>query len=268
MANKRIDELTEKSDVLQDDDLILIYDSEESGSEKTKKVPISNYIAVIDGTLNLYVATTGSDTTGDGSSGSPWATPNKAIDWLTNKFITGNGEVNINIADGTYNSLTQMNPRLGTKQVNLIGNNTTPSNVTLNFQSGHRAINLGSMSYLSVKGIKFVGGGSQADEGIVANNMSFMHVNNCVIDNWYRGMYSYQNSFIQSYGDTVINNCSIGVIAAAISSSRIWDTDFTNCTYGIQSSQASEVGYQSSSVGFTNVTNNTDVNDNGRITAY
>ncbi len=37
---------------------------------------------VISADTTFYVATTGSDTTGDGSSGSPWATLRKALSYL------------------------------------------------------------------------------------------------------------------------------------------------------------------------------------------
>lgn len=43
MANKQINELTEKSGILHENDLLLVYDSEEAGSEKTKKVSVENF---------------------------------------------------------------------------------------------------------------------------------------------------------------------------------------------------------------------------------
>ena len=104
MANKQVDELVTVSGVLKDDDYILVYDSEESGSEKLKKRPISDYITVVNSNLTLYVASDGSDTTGNGSSGTPWATINKALYWLENKIITSPTTVTIQLADGTYNN--------------------------------------------------------------------------------------------------------------------------------------------------------------------
>ena len=47
----------------------------------------------------IYVATTGSDTTGDGTSGKPYATPNKALSILP-KFI--DHRYIIDIAAGSY----------------------------------------------------------------------------------------------------------------------------------------------------------------------
>ncbi len=48
----------------------------------------------------LYVAPTGSDTTGDGSSGNPWATVAKALSYLTDKWLAA--EITISIGAGTY----------------------------------------------------------------------------------------------------------------------------------------------------------------------
>lgn len=52
--------------------------------------------------LTLYVATTGSDTTGTGESGTEWATPNKAMEWLRGKWIHPDATVTILCAEGTY----------------------------------------------------------------------------------------------------------------------------------------------------------------------
>jgi len=78
---------------------------------------------VISATTNFYVATTGSDTTGDGSSGNPWATVGKAIVYLQDYDITAT--VNIYLADGTYSSSgsTNLLHRHGTF-INIAGTHT------------------------------------------------------------------------------------------------------------------------------------------------
>ena len=267
MAHKQINELTTISGVLQNDDYLLVYDTSESGSEKTKKVPISTYVAAITSSLNLYVATTGSDTTGDGTSGNPWATPNKAVEWLSNKFIAGINTVVINIADGTYNGLERMNMR-PTGAVSLVGNISTPANVTLNFQSGVRGFNIGNMASANFAGLKIVGGGSQEEYGIVPSNNSFVQLSSCILDNWYAGVYIYQGSFCMVFGNSTINNCDRGLVAHVMSNARIYDTTISNNSYGIQAQIAAEIAYQNSTVTFTNNTSgNTFTGDNGRITA-
>lgn len=51
-----------------------------------------------------YVATTGNDTTGDGSSGNPWATIQHTYDYITTNVDTAGYTVTIQLADGTYSA--------------------------------------------------------------------------------------------------------------------------------------------------------------------
>lgn len=78
--------------------------------------------------VNLYVATTGSDTTGDGTQTNPWATIqyalNKASGYRTTETII------INIADGTYTELIAV-PPVATGVIKLLGNITNKENVIL-----------------------------------------------------------------------------------------------------------------------------------------
>lgn len=50
----------------------------------------------------IYVATTGSDTTGTGASGTPYASIAKALSSIANKLIASGVVVTIQVADGTY----------------------------------------------------------------------------------------------------------------------------------------------------------------------
>lgn len=67
-----------------------------------KVTDLDTRLKVISSDLTLYVATTGNDTTGDGSSGSPWATPQKALDYLNGYWISPDATVTTQCADGTY----------------------------------------------------------------------------------------------------------------------------------------------------------------------
>jgi hypothetical protein len=51
--------------------------------------------------ITYYINTTGNDTTGDGSSGAPWATPQKALDYLEDNIDFGGHTVTIQLAAGT-----------------------------------------------------------------------------------------------------------------------------------------------------------------------
>ncbi len=54
----------------------------------------------------FYVATTGSDTQGDGSSGNPFATPQQAYDYIADNIDGGGDWVKIHIGNGTYTDQT------------------------------------------------------------------------------------------------------------------------------------------------------------------
>ena len=60
-------------------------------------------VSLINDDIIIYVATTGNDTTGDGTYSKPYKTPHKAFDWLKNKQISSNARVTIKCAAGIYN---------------------------------------------------------------------------------------------------------------------------------------------------------------------
>lgn len=68
----------------------------EAGATVSKKIALANY----------YVSTTGNDTTGTGSSGTPWATIQKALDYLQDYSISPTTGCKINVAAGTYSPST------------------------------------------------------------------------------------------------------------------------------------------------------------------
>jgi len=57
---------------------------------------------------SVYVATTGNDTTGDGTNGSPFATPHKALESIQNWIIDKDVTVTISVAAGVYNFTEQI----------------------------------------------------------------------------------------------------------------------------------------------------------------
>lgn len=58
--------------------------------------------SVISSGTTLYVATSGNDTTGDGSQTSPWATPTRAAEYLSQRRIKSGVTVTVSVAAGTY----------------------------------------------------------------------------------------------------------------------------------------------------------------------
>jgi hypothetical protein len=63
--------------------------------------------AVISASATFYISTTGSDTTGDGTSGNPWATITKVISYLSTRRIVTDAVITIQFADGTYSYSAQ-----------------------------------------------------------------------------------------------------------------------------------------------------------------
>ena len=77
---------------------------------------------------DLYVATTGSDTTGTGASGAPYATVAKALSRLPDVL---RADHTIHVADGTYAAGIDLRRFIsrGDRTLTLVGNTTTPANV-------------------------------------------------------------------------------------------------------------------------------------------
>lgn len=101
-------------------------------------------------TLDYYVATTGSDSSGDGSVGNPWATIQHAVQYVADNLYNdtpNSAFVNINVAAGTYTQpnsnplvLPNIYPtgQLGLYNfINIIGDTTTPANVVINCGAGY-----------------------------------------------------------------------------------------------------------------------------------
>ena len=81
--------------------------------------------------LTIYLAATGDDDTGDGSSGTPWLTVTKALSWLRDKWIATDATVTIQLADGAYgitSPITVQHP-CGA-QIQIVGENTYAVSMT------------------------------------------------------------------------------------------------------------------------------------------
>jgi hypothetical protein len=65
-------------------------------------------LGVLIGNNTFYVSTTGSDTTGTGTSTNPWATPQKAMEWLSTRMIQNESSVEVKLSDGEYVSSTPL----------------------------------------------------------------------------------------------------------------------------------------------------------------
>ncbi len=87
--------------------------------------------------LTYYIATTGDDTTGNGSSGTPWRSPQKALNAILSAIDLGGHNVTIKFADGTYDNPTNIYDRfVGNGSVICDGNSASPQNVIWTSSSG------------------------------------------------------------------------------------------------------------------------------------
>lgn len=79
---------------------------------------------------SYYVATTGSDTTGAGSIGSPWATLQHASNVIQETLDIAGFTITIHVADGNYAGVAWQG-YTGSGNVAWLGNNTTPASVVI-----------------------------------------------------------------------------------------------------------------------------------------
>jgi hypothetical protein len=266
MANKQINQLASKTEPLVDDDYILVYDNEESTSEKTKKVAISDYVAVISTDLTLNVDTTGSDVTGTGAIDSPFASIQGALTFLNNKIIQRNVNVTIKLADGTYEHDAGLIIK-NYLSVTIEGNTTTPSNVTLNFDSNLNAITVMKLSYLTCKGIKIHGSNTSGNwVGVTSSTNSVIIMTDVLIDNFNTGVLANHGAYFWLTGSgNTIDSCAYGIKV-------VWDgfvgangaTISNNTSYGAYASVMGKIMVNSCTLSGNNT--NTGTGSGGIVT--
>ena len=170
-----------------------------------------------------------------------YATIQDALECLGDKSIHTQTVVTIKIADGTYNNYDPIvidHP--SGKQIEIIGNTSSHSSVTINFKNGN-GIDVSEGSAIGkIDGLTLVGGGS-GGVGINATYKSFVRCGpNLTIsdfhtgiyafggaavfcrditskDNDYDGIYANGTSYIDANGATAKDNARYGVAAFSIS---------------------------------------------------
>lgn len=117
--------------------------------------------------LTVYVATTGNDTTGDGTALNPWATMQHAWDSLINDIDCNGHDVTIQVEDGTHTSglnAIGMPTGAGTEtQVTIQGNVGTPSACVINTTESCFMANRGVA--FNVKGFRLQSSGTSPPQG-------------------------------------------------------------------------------------------------------
>lgn len=102
-------------------------------------------IGVITSNLTLNVATTGNDVTGLGTAGAPWATPHRAMEYLSQYAIKQGVTVTVSVADGTYTFTTPLNlNHPNGSQIFINGGTTTGARPTTSLTGGNAVGNTGA----------------------------------------------------------------------------------------------------------------------------
>jgi hypothetical protein len=99
-----------------------------------------NQREVLTADRTYYVATTGSDSNDGLSSGSPFATIQKAVDVVCSLDLSIY-QATIQLADGTYTAGATLKQYVGALPPIIQGNTTTPANVVVNVSTRRDALN-------------------------------------------------------------------------------------------------------------------------------
>ena len=192
---------------------------------------IDNGLNVIRSNLNLYVYSTGNDSNNGMSTGTPWATLNKAIEWLGDKIIlpTVTVTVNFNSATIVHSSTVEIN---GPQYRNVVLNGNGSANTILSFASaGVGGIKIDKNTQIGdIKNLKILGNGSSG-YGIEVNNGSTLVVSaGLLVDSFDTGVFLNNDSSIlaNTGGLSSKNHNNHGIFASYESSGNIISCVFDN----------------------------------------
>lgn len=225
----------------------------------------------------IYVATTGDDTTGDGTGGLPYLTVGKALSVLPRSlgFLQ-----TIDVADGTYAEALEIEDFIctGAGKILVTGNPTTPTNVTFTgTTAGHNVHGESKTAGVFVSGpvtveLEGLRVNTTADYGVWGVNGSNLTVDRCTVTGTLgKGIAVTQRSLLDLQGNVTVSGftghggveCGVGsrgtfTVAGTLtitgSGTGSWGFHlFEGSTFGIYSGNASglhititavEVGFQ------------------------
>lgn len=193
---------------------------------------LANTVNLISTNLTIYVATTGNDTTGNGTSTNPFLTISKAIDYLQKFRLLSNVSVTVQVADGTYYVASEIVWRhLDASRIMLQGNTSNAAAVKLYKTGGVGPIIGCYAGTLRMRYLDFEGDGNKTlhdgytNIGIMVQSNSYVDVQNCIINNFDNpGLYITGNSkgFVAT---TTISNCFTGMYSNI--ASFVWSSTMT-----------------------------------------
>jgi len=155
------------------------------------------------GDVDLYISTAGDDTTGDGSIGSPWATPEKLIEQMA--LYRTDGTITGNIANGTYTNPTPSSdwitvPQYAAGTWVISGDVSTPTNVILDGDDANPStgksifIKTNDAIVCRVEGINF------KNAYISINTTSTLELKSLQFDNYRFAVNMADQAEVRSYG--------------------------------------------------------------------
>jgi hypothetical protein len=172
------------------EDLLINKDNVESTPAATvmKIDQVTNLTSIsIDSDLapdDIYIATTGSDTTGDGTAGTPYETLAKALAMLPNVLAKAH---TIHVADGTYAEAIDIQNRVSVTSagwLKITGNTTAPANVvftgtcSITVRSESACAAIGGNIFAELEGIKI---NATVDYGIIAHSGAHVDFDRIII---------------------------------------------------------------------------------------
>lgn len=197
----------------------------------------------------IYIGTSGSDTTGDGSSGNPYASLYHV--WTNVLPVIIRHEVTIQFQDGTYTLVQDQNlaPKFGSATVSILGNAANKNLVILDGANTYYGpyfdgVRMGTLyiRYITVK--------RSTQAGISANGTSKLLVfDNVLIENQLRGLQVLYQSTVDARNNDISNNTNEGIGAYyggdVFSVNNVSSTTYTatanNSTYGLRGSNHGEI---------------------------
>ncbi len=162
----------------------------------------------ISSTTNLYIGPSGSDASGDGTSGNPWATISHALEYLSDRRLTSiDVIVYIHMQDGIFYLPTTYLMHPQGDQMVLIGNGF--NDIIINF-SGCSGFHLNNgHTWREITGIRIKGNIAGSHSAISVNNQSTLYINSDVyIWTWSEGFYVSDNSSVMVNSSVWIRECS------------------------------------------------------------
>lgn len=147
---------------------------------------------IIDTDTTLYLATTGNDTTGDGTSGTPWYSLEKVFDYLSDKWINTDVTVTVSIGAGTYTGLSSVTINHPCAN-NIVIQGASMTGTILTF-SGEGVV-VDGVSLKKISALTLKGASAASGTALSIKNGGHVRADDLKMDTWLYGLYGISASF-------------------------------------------------------------------------